>query len=121
MSNDSPQKKFPENYDTTDYVLPTNNLQRTGPAQKSPHESIVAKMTNANMPKASPMYKTLTTRGPSPQPMKGSSSSRQLLFQKKNSVQIGGKKTSVHTRRSSKPVVIPAQKLKKTGSSKENF
>ena len=32
MSNDSPQKKFPENYDTTDYVLPTNNMQRTGPA-----------------------------------------------------------------------------------------
>lgn len=113
LSNESP-KKFPENYDTTDYVLPCRSA-RNGPAQKSPHASLVARMTSANLPKQSPSYKTLTSsRGPTPQP---SGSNRQLLFQKKNSVVATKKSTHFNTK---KPVVIP-QKLKKQNSSKENF
>jgi hypothetical protein len=81
-SNYSPLKKeFPENYDTTDYILP-RSARAAGPGMRSPNDSIVAnKMTYANIPKQSPSYKTLinSSRGASPQPQ-GASSSRQLLF-----------------------------------------
>ena len=65
-----PKKKelAPENYDTTDYVRPSAKTMRNN---SKPHDSLVAKLTAANLPKKSPNYKTLisNSRGPSPNPM----------------------------------------------------
>jgi hypothetical protein len=63
-------------------------------------------MTSVNLPKPSPSYKTMlaSSRGPTPQPLV-STSSRQLLFQKKASIQPQKKSLHFNTKKPAKAVV----------------